>query len=187
MLAAVPAAGFGSRLFAQGLGQFGGEGPPPCNIDEKPTPAAPAGPDYKPNAPQRSSLLEAGVAGVRLTVTGTLSGLTCGPIKGARLEFWQADAKGSYDAAGFRLRGQQLTDANGRYRLVTIVPGATLKGAPTIHVKAQPPGKAAFTTQIFFANQPANKTDARYRSELAAAMTDANGTKLATFNIVLNI
>src|SRR5690242_6845222 len=93
----------------QGLGQFGAEGPAPCNIDEKPTIAVPAGPDYKANAPQRSSLVEPGVVGRKLVLTGTVSGVTCGPIKQARLEFWQPDAKGVYDSAGFTLRGQQLT------------------------------------------------------------------------------
>jgi len=186
-VAALPAAWAGARLSAQGLGQFGSEGPAPCNVDEKPTPATPQGPDYKPDAPQRTSLIEPGITGVRIVITGTLSGLTCGPIKRARMEFWQPDGRGVYDAAGFRLRGQQLTDSNGLYRLETIVPGASSKHAPAVHVKAQPPGKAAFATQIFFANQPSNKADPQFRPELVAPVTEANGVKTATFNIVLNI
>src|SRR5436190_13953570 len=69
---------------AQGLGQFG-SGPPPCDPNKKPTPKAAAGPDYKPGAPQRTSLVEAGVTGTKIVVTGTVSGVTCGPIKGAQL------------------------------------------------------------------------------------------------------
>jgi protocatechuate 3,4-dioxygenase beta subunit len=185
--ALLAAAWAGVRLSAQGLGQFGSEGPAPCNVDEKPTPATPQGPEYKPDAPQRTSLIEPGVTGVKVVITGTLSGLTCGPIKRARIEFWQPDAKGVYDAAGFRLRGQQFTDSNGRYRLETIVPGAPSKHAPVVHVKAQPPGKAAFATQMFFPNQPANKNDPQFRPELVAAVAETNGVKTATFNIVLNI
>jgi protocatechuate 3,4-dioxygenase beta subunit len=124
---------------------------------------------------------------VKIVMTGTLSGVTCGPIKRARIEFWQPDAKGVYDAAGFRLRGQQFTDSNGRYRLETIVPGAPPRHAPAVHVKAQPTGKAPFATQIFFPNQPSNKIDPQFRPELVATVTEANGVKTATFNIVLNI
>src|SRR4051794_4364540 len=146
----------------QGLGQFGAEGPAPCNVDEKPTPAVPPGPEYKANAPQRASLVEPGVVGEKIVLTGTVSGVTCGPIKRARVEFWQPDGTGVYDTAGFRLRGQQFTDANGRFRLETIMPGATSRRAPHVHVKVQPPGKPAFTTEIFFADQPQNTKDPQF-------------------------
>ena len=45
--------------------------------------AAPEGPDFKPGAPGRSSLIDPTVTGTKLVLTGTVSGLTCGPIKRA--------------------------------------------------------------------------------------------------------
>ena len=171
----------------QGLGQFTGGGPPPCTIDEKATPAAPEGPDFKAKSPARSSLLEPGMGGTTLVLTGTVSGLTCGPIKQAMLDFWQADARGAYDSTGFRLRGHQATDATGNYRLETIMPGASGAHAPQIHVKVQPPGKPVFTSQLFFPDQPRNKTDPQFRSELLVKFIEGRGSRSATFNIVLDI
>jgi protocatechuate 3,4-dioxygenase beta subunit len=173
------------KLRAQGLGQFAA-GPPPCAPNEKTTPAAPEGPEFKKGAPRRTSLLDPGVTGAKLNLSGTVAGLTCGPIGGARLDFWQADANGVYDAAGFRLRGHQFTDATGAYRLETIVPGAQ-KRAPRLHVKVQPPGKPAFTTQLFFPGQRLNTADPQFRPELLIAVTDAGGVKTGRFNIVLDL
>jgi protocatechuate 3,4-dioxygenase beta subunit len=47
----------------------------------------------------------------------------CRPLAGARVDFWQADGNGVYDNDGYRLRGYQVTDGRGRYRLETVVPG----------------------------------------------------------------
>jgi protocatechuate 3,4-dioxygenase beta subunit len=186
-----PAALFGlsksARAF-QGLGQFGATGSAaPCKLDEKATPAAPQGTDFKLGSPARTSLIEAGVTGTRLVLTGTVSGLTCGPIKGAVVDFWQADTKGVYDKIGFRLRGHQATDAAGHYRLETVVPGASGRRAPHLHVRVKPPGKTLFATQIFFPDAPQNKADAAFRSELVMKVTDGRDGKAGTFDIVLNI
>ena len=171
----------------QGLSGFG-SGPPPCDPNKKPTPAAAAGPDYKAGAPERTSLLEPGLAGTRTVITGTVSGVTCGLIKRALLEFWQADASGVYDRAGMKLRGRQYTDANGAFRLETIVPGSTGKRAPRIHVRVTPPGKPAFTTQLFFPDLPQNKTDAEFKTELQmTAAATRGGVKNATFDLLLDI
>lgn len=169
----------------QGLGQFS-SGPPPCDPSKTPTPAAPAGPDYKPDAPMRTWVIDAGTTGTRVAITGTLSGVTCGLIKGAVMEFWQADDKGVYDKTGFRLRGRQTTDANGAFHLDTIVPGAVGTHAPVLHVRATPPGKKPFTTQLFFPDQPANKTDPDFKPELLM-QAKAGTVKTATFNILLDI
>jgi protocatechuate 3,4-dioxygenase beta subunit len=188
---AIPAALVADRAAsaapAQGLGQLSGGGPPPCKADEQPTPAAPQGPEFKPGAPARSSLIEPGVTGTTLVLTGSVKGLTCGPIKRARLDFWQADARGVYDASGYRLRGHELTDDNGRYRLQTIIPGPHDKQAPQLHVKVQPPGKPAFTTRLFFPDQPQNKTDPQFRPELMMTVISGAAGKTATFDIVLNL
>jgi protocatechuate 3,4-dioxygenase beta subunit len=181
------AAGRPAAMSGQGLGQFAGAGPAPCKADEQATPAAPQGPDFKAGAPERASFIEPGVTGTTLVLTGSVKGLTCGPIKRARLDFWQADARGVYDASGFRLRGCQFSDANGRFRLETIVPGPHGKDAPQIHVKVQPPGKPGLTTRLFFADLPQNKTDPQFRQELAIATTNGPAGKTGTFDLVLNL
>jgi protocatechuate 3,4-dioxygenase beta subunit len=186
LLSVVCAVPLGRWIRAQDLGQFAG-GPPPCSPNEKHTPSAPAGPDFKAGSPQRTSLMEPGVTGTRLIVTGNVSGIHCGPIARAVVDFWQADARGIYEKTGFRLRGRQMTDANGAFRLETIVPGPYAKRAPHLHVRVQPPGKPVFTTQLFFPDQPSNKTDAQFRPELLMTMTTAGAEKRAHFNIVLDM
>ncbi len=62
------------------------------------------------------------------------------PLANALLDFWQCDDAGVYDTRGFKLRGNQFTDAEGRYRLDTIVPGLYPGRTRHIHVKLQPTG-----------------------------------------------
>src|SRR5262245_24689951 len=83
---------------AQGLGQFTTPSVP-CG-DVKPTPVAADNATYKDGAPLKASLIEPGLGGERLVLTGTVSGVICGAIKGARVDFWQADQHGVYDAKG---------------------------------------------------------------------------------------
>ncbi len=81
------------------------------------------GPYFKPGSPERQSLLEPGVTGRRLILTGSVTTTTCQPIPRALLDFWHANASGRYDITRFRLRGHQFTNAEGNYKLETIVPG----------------------------------------------------------------
>src|SRR6266700_1558813 len=81
------------------------------------------GPYYKANPPQNAMLRTAGVAGTPLTLTGYVVSKSCQPIANAKLDFWQADGNGNYDNSGYTLRGWQLTDATGAYRLETVIPG----------------------------------------------------------------
>jgi protocatechuate 3,4-dioxygenase beta subunit len=81
------------------------------------------GPYYKPDTPERNSLFEEGMPGTRLILVGYVLDQNCQPVPNAWLDFWQADANGKYDNTGYRLRGHQFTDAQGRYYLETILPG----------------------------------------------------------------
>lgn len=128
------------------------------------------------------------MAGTKIVIAGTVSGVTCGLIKGAQIEFWQADAAGMYDKAGMKLRGRQATDANGAFTLDTIVPGAAGKRAPRLHVRVVPPGKAPFTTHLFFPDQPQNKTDPEFNAELVMkALAPVGIVKHASYDILLDI
>jgi len=95
------------------------------------TPSQTEGPYYKPNTPMRASLLEPGMPGTKLVIEGSVLTTGCKPVPRAMLDFWQADATGRYDNAGYRLRGHQLTDESGRYRLEPSCPPSTRVGRGT--------------------------------------------------------
>jgi hypothetical protein len=51
----------------------------------------------------------------------------------------------------------------------------------------EPPGKPAFTTQLFFPDDPRNRSDPQFKPELVMKVTGGSAGKSAVFNIVLNI
>jgi len=123
------------------------------------------GPFFKTNTPLRSSFVEKG-SRTRLLVSGQVLSAQCRPVANALLEFWHADEAGEYDNQGYRYRGHQHADAQGRYRLETIIPAEYPGRARHIHVKVQAPGRRVLTTQLYFPNQPGNRRDGIYRAEL---------------------
>lgn len=160
---------------------------PACgDDDDDPTPPQTEGPYFTPNSPERSSLLEPGMPGRRLNVTGTVLTTDCRPVAGALIDFWQADDAGAYDNAGYRLRGHQFADADGRYALETVVPGLYPGRTRHIHVKVQAPNGMVLTTQQYFPDEPRNARDGIYRRELEMAVTEnPDGSLSAAFDYVL--
>jgi protocatechuate 3,4-dioxygenase beta subunit len=149
------------------------------------TPSQTEGPYYKPNTPMRASLLEPGMPGTKLVIEGSVLTTGCKPVPRAMLDFWQADATGRYDNAGYRLRGHQLTDESGRYRLETIVPAEYPGRTRHIHVKIQAPGQPALTTQLYFPDGAENRRDSIFDPALVMRVRDADGGRLATFDFIL--
>ncbi len=148
------------------------------------------GPFFKPSSPERSDLREVGTTGVLLELRGTVYGADCAPLAGAILDFWQADETGAYDNAGSTYRGHQTTDAQGRYTLLSIVPGRYLNGATYrpahIHVKAAGAGTMLLTTQLYFPDDPYNAGDAFIVPSLIMDVTEqASGLLVASFDFVL--
>ena len=156
---------------------------PACDDGDDPTPEQTEGPYFTPDSPERASLLEAGMAGDRLTLAGTVLATDCRPVRRALLDFWQADAGGQYDNQGYRLRGHQFTDAEGRFRLETIVPGLYPGRTRHIHVKVQAPDRPVLTTQLYFPGEAANDSDGIFRQEL---LLDVAGGR-ASFTFVLEV
>jgi protocatechuate 3,4-dioxygenase beta subunit len=130
------------------------------------TPRQTEGPFFKTDSPKRLSLVEAGSKAPRLVVTGIVLSAQCKPVPNALLDFWHSDEEGAYDNRGFRYRGHQYADAQGRFRLETIVPAEYPGRTRHIHVKVQSPGKRILTTQLYFPGNPGNKRDGMYRPEL---------------------
>lgn len=160
---------------------------PECDDGDDPTPPQMEGPYFKPNSPRRTSLVDAGTPGTRLTVTGYVFGLACLPIGNVLLDFWQADTNGAYDNTGFRFRGHQFTNAQGAFTLTTIVPGLYPGRTRHIHVKAQAPGRPVLTTQLYFPNEPRNNTDSLYDPRLLMTVRSAGAGREAAFDFVLNV
>ncbi len=187
--AAIPVAFAGGPALARTFSATGTSAPltPPCDDGDDPTPEQIEGPYFKPNSPQRTSLVEPGTPGTRLTVTGYVFGRACLPVAGALLDFWQADNDGAYDNTGFRLRGHQYTDSRGSFALTTIVPGLYPGRTRHIHVKLQAPGRPVLTTQLYFPNEPRNNTDTIFDPRLLMTVRDGNGGREAAFDFVLDV
>jgi protocatechuate 3,4-dioxygenase beta subunit len=164
-----------------------GRGPrptPACGEHGVTHPQTP-GPYFKPQSPLRASLLEPGMPGTRIVVEGTVLARDCKPVPRALVDFWQADAHGEYDNAGFRLRGHQFTDEAGRYRLETVVPGIYPGRTRHFHVNVQAPGSRVLTTQLYFPDEPLNQRDGIFDRDLVMKVRDAEGSKLGAFTFVL--
>jgi protocatechuate 3,4-dioxygenase beta subunit len=162
---------------------------PACgDDDDEPTPAQTEGPYFTPNSPERASLLEPGMTGTKLTVTGLVLRTDCTPIARALIDVWQCDDAGVYDNVGYRLRGHLFTDEQGQYQFETILPGNYPGRTRHIHVKVQAPNSRVLTTQLYFPNEPRNQNDGIYRKECEMAIQDnADGSKNGAFNFVLNV
>ncbi len=156
---------------------------PACDDGDEPTVAQTEGPYFTPDSPARRSLREAGVDGEPLVIAGRVLTTGCRPVRRALLDFWQADADGEYDNSGFRLRGHQFTDARGRFRLETVVPGLYPGRTRHLHVKVQAPRRDALTTQLYFPGEPANRSDGIFVPEL---VMDVRGGR-ASFDFVLDV
>ena len=138
------------------------------------------GPYFVPGSPRRRSL-RAGLAGRPLLLTGRVLSPSCRPRRHALLDFWQADGAGEYDNEGSGGRGHQYTDAQGRFRLATVVPGLYPGRTRHIHVKVQPRGGELLTTQLYFPREARNRGDGIFDEALLMRVT---GTR-ARFDFVV--
>jgi protocatechuate 3,4-dioxygenase beta subunit len=159
---------------------------PACGERGSATASQTEGPYWKPSSPLRASLLDPGMPGTRIVVEGSVLTMDCRPVARAVVDVWHADDRGSYDNTGYRLRGHQLTDDAGRYRVETIVPGVYPGRTRHFHVKVQPPGGSVLTTQLYFPGEPGNQRDFIFDADLVMAVRDAETGKLARFDFVLD-
>jgi protocatechuate 3,4-dioxygenase beta subunit len=112
---------------------------------------------------------------------------TCQPIARALIDVWHADDRGGYDNTGFRLRGHQFTDDQGRYRLETIVPGVYVGRTRHFHVKVQPPNRSVLTTQLYFPGEAVNARDPIFSRELVMRVSETTTGKAGTFDFVVDL
>jgi protocatechuate 3,4-dioxygenase beta subunit len=185
--AAIPAVGLAGYLLETGEVAAGPlQATPTCDDGDDPTPELTEGPVLLERLAEAAFAARPGrhrhpADDHRLILT-----TACKPVRGAKLEFWQADARGQYDTDGYRLRGHQFTDAVGRYRLDTIVPGLYTGRTKHIHVKVQRPGGRVLTTQLFFPGVSANRWDRLYdRDVLLGRWRKPGAWRTARFDFVL--
>ncbi len=185
-LAVAPLATIGSMgLIAPTLARA--DPTPECGEKNEPTLRQTAGPFYKPRSPQRTSLIDSGMKGEILMLTGLVLSTSCQPVAGAVLDFWHCDSKGDYDLSGFRFRGHQLSGADGAFRLATILPGVYPGRARHIHVKVQAPNRPVLTTQLYFPGEADNSRDFIFRPELLMKLSRAAQSIQGRFDFVLDL
>ena len=170
------------RAFAQQL-----DPTPACRTGEAPTIRQTEGPYFKPSSPERIEIIEQGMAGQPIEITGFVLTRSCKGVGRALLDVWQANAAGEYDNSGFRLRGHQFVDADGRFKLRTIVPGAYVGRTRHIHVKVQAPGGRILTTQLYFPGETLNQRDGLFRKDLMIRTAKAAGWLAGRFDFVLDL
>jgi protocatechuate 3,4-dioxygenase beta subunit len=108
-------------------------------------------------------------------------------VRGALVDFWQADAAGGYDNIGYKLRGHQYTDDSGRYSLETVVPGLYPGRTRHFHVRVQAANRPILTTQLYFPGEPQNRRDGIFNEKLLLTMRQNGRENLATFDFVLDV
>ena len=141
-----------------------------------PTPPQMQGPFYPLTLPldQDNDLVQVagrqGLAhGVITEVAGRVLDPAGQPIRGARIEIWQANGHGRYhhpddDSPApvdplFQGFGHTVTDTQGAYHFRTIRPVAYPGRAPHIHFAVVLAGGRTFHTQMYVAGEPANRSD----------------------------
>jgi protocatechuate 3,4-dioxygenase beta subunit len=150
------------------------------------TPSQIEGPYFRIGAPRRDSLIEPGITGERMYLSGRVLTPQGKPIPNAVLQFWMSDDQGNYDMVGYQLQGYTLADAQGRYHMEMIVPACyEPRQAKHIHVKVQGVSRP-LTTQLFFSDDEGRLQDKWFLKELEVAVTDApSGGKQGTFDFVV--
>jgi len=149
------------------------------------TPEVTEGPYFKAGSPEQANLYQDGMAGTKIVITGYVYTTDCKPVANALLDFWQADANGNYDNSGYTLSGHQLTDANGRYQLTTVVPGLYPGRTEHIHVKVQAPDGKLITSQLFFPGVSQNEGDNIFQQSLLLNIQESNDGLQGQFNFVV--
>lgn len=119
--------------------------------------------------------------GELIIVQGQILDRQCAPVAGAVVDLWQANAKGRYAHPrdrnpapldpDFQGAGRVISDAEGRYRFITIKPAPYaleyIEGNPSdagyrpahLHFKVSKTGLSVLTTQMYFEGDPHQDSD----------------------------
>lgn len=127
-----------------------------------PTAADALGPYYVASTAVTGNLNRFGKPGDPLLVEGMVRSSSDGqpPIGAASVEVWQTDGDGNYfpennghvdnyPDGDVDMRGTIVTDAAGRYRYETVVPGAYFPRPRHLHYRVTGPGHRTLVTQLY--------------------------------------
>ena len=157
---------------------------PACMDGDEPTASQTEGPYFTPNSPERTNFVIDGIEGPHLTLTGFALDRQCRPIPHALLDLWHCDAAGRYDNQGYRLRGHQFADTQGRFAFETIVPAIYPGRTRHYHLKVQAPGGDVLT-QLYFPGEPGNEHDRIFDATLLMDLTPADDRQIGRYDFVL--
>ena len=157
---------------------------PACG-DDKPTPSQTAGPYYRPSSPQRRDLRTEFGHGNPMDLAGFVVDTQCRPLSNVMVEIWHADDAGRYDNSGFRLRGHQLTDAQGRWAFETILTQHYSVRTAHYHFRVQRPEGRALITQLYFPDHPRNAGDSIFDPRLLMKVSRQGERQMGRFDFVV--
>ena len=177
-----------------------------------PTPSQTVGPFFHLGMARAewSDLTVENPAGEKIAIEGRIIDGDGAPVPDAIIELWQANAAGRYNHPDdrqedkpldphFRGFGRAATDAEGRFRVVTVKPGpvpgrGNALQAPHINIALFARGLLIHLyTRIYFADEPANAADPllasiedeAVRGTLLAKRAPGGSPALYRFDIVL--
>jgi len=116
----------------------------------------------------------AAAQGQVILVEGIVTDQACAPVAGILVEIWQACESGRYNHPSdpntapldpnFQYWGKAITDAQGKYKFRTILPGAYPADTdwmrpPHIHFRISGKGYRELITQMYFAGEALNSKD----------------------------
>jgi protocatechuate 3,4-dioxygenase alpha subunit len=177
-----------------------------------PTPSQTVGPFFHLglDRPGLNDLTRGNSLGARIAIEGRVLDGDGAPVPDALLELWQANAAGRYNHPddpqtdkpldpNFMGYGRVATDAEGRFRIVTVKPGpvpgrGNALQAPHINIALFARGLLKHLySRIYFAGEPANATDPllssiedeAVRRTLIAVGVEGNDLSVYRFDIVM--
>lgn len=184
--AGLAAAGFAALAQPRATWAQGADLPltPACEGHAAVTKRQTEGPYFTPSSPLKRDLRGDG-PGEMLALSGFVLTPQCRPVAGALVDLWHANAGGDYDNSGFRFRGHQFTDEQGRYQFITRVPGLYPGRTRHFHVKVRAGRGPVLTTQLYFPDEPGNARDGIFDRALLMDVRAAEGGRLGRFDFVI--
>lgn len=190
---------YNSSLIAMSMGVFGKIKWDGSHwVGEDPTTTDILGPFYRPGAPLRTELVQAGTKGQLLRFSGTVfakDGKT--PLKDSLVEIWHCNEQGVYDNTSddYVYRAAAKTGSDGKYHFNTILPvpynvGGTTVRPAHIHMRISGNSRQDLVTQIYFKGdeyiaKDESAGDPRSLNRILDISTNSKKEKLVKFDIVL--
>lgn len=155
------------------------------------------GPFYRPGAPFKTDLVQAGTNGEIMHFSGTVFGKDGKALKAALVEIWHCDENGVYDntSDNYVYRSSFKTGADGKYNFKSIFPvpyavNTTLTRPAHIHMRISAAGVQDLVTQVYFKGDKhiAEDISAKDKSALnriLAVTKNAKNEKVVKFDVYL--